>query len=420
MDMEKNVPFTSDILDDVKSQQDSICNRLANCRDINQENNINCSSDKHCAVWTTDATFTLLKLYEDKLEMLETPKRKKRIWLAISECLKHYNIQMTPDQIRWKVNALTKKYKQCIDGGQHEKFKYFKEMDKIYSQFNVDGDANIIAELLQKKTACDNRINLAYNHKMSSQPFQENKAMIQLRKLRLANRIESDRSLTKDGVLDLKIATDLLAVRQKRRIYDITNVLEGIGLIEKRSKNSIQWKGAGPEGNTTDIGERVTSLRQQIGRLEEHEILLDKQLHYIEQSIKNVLDDADNGTLSYVTENDIKKCFKDSQVLVLEVPLGGNLAVGSPSSKDKDHCYSLHVKSTEQVGVILLCDMENDKIRMEETIDDNEVQSYTHDGSNIYQNTNYLLRLSPPVTKHDFAFSLRGSEGLCDLFDIPC
>ena len=30
---------------------------------------------------------------------------------------------------------------------------------------------------------------------------------------------------------------------QKRRIYDITNVLEGIGLIEKKSKNNIQWKG---------------------------------------------------------------------------------------------------------------------------------------------------------------------------------
>ena len=37
-------------------------------------------------------------------------------------------------------------------------------------------------------------------------------------------------------------AVDLLEVKQKRRIYDITNVLEGIGLIEKESKNSIRWK----------------------------------------------------------------------------------------------------------------------------------------------------------------------------------
>jgi transcription factor E2F4/5 len=43
------------------------------------------------------------------------------------------------------------------------------------------------------------------------------------------------------GILDLKKAAETLEVRQKRRIYDITNVLEGIGLIEKESKNSIRW-----------------------------------------------------------------------------------------------------------------------------------------------------------------------------------
>ena len=46
---------------------------------------------------------------------------------------------------------------------------------------------------------------------------------------------------TPDGVLDLNGAADLLEV-QKRRIYDITNVLEGIGLIEKKAKNNIQWR----------------------------------------------------------------------------------------------------------------------------------------------------------------------------------
>ncbi|CAI5731853.1 unnamed protein product [Peronospora destructor] len=41
--------------------------------------------------------------------------------------------------------------------------------------------------------------------------------------------------------LDLNAAAESLGV-QKRRIYDITNVLEGIGLIEKTSKNNIHWK----------------------------------------------------------------------------------------------------------------------------------------------------------------------------------
>ena len=42
--------------------------------------------------------------------------------------------------------------------------------------------------------------------------------------------------------VDLNIAATQLKV-QKRRIYDITNVLEGIGLIEKTIKNKIRWNG---------------------------------------------------------------------------------------------------------------------------------------------------------------------------------
>jgi transcription factor E2F3 len=44
-----------------------------------------------------------------------------------------------------------------------------------------------------------------------------------------------------EGILDLNYAAQQLEV-QKRRIYDITNVLEGIGLIEKKSKNNVRWR----------------------------------------------------------------------------------------------------------------------------------------------------------------------------------
>merc|ERR1711947_24697 len=63
-----------------------------------------------------------------------------------------------------------------------------------------------------------------------------------------------------DGILDLKVAADTLNVRQKRRIYDITNVLEGIGLIEKRNKNCIQWRGAVPGSNTQESVDRLAVL----------------------------------------------------------------------------------------------------------------------------------------------------------------
>lgn len=42
------------------------------------------------------------------------------------------------------------------------------------------------------------------------------------------------------GILDLNKVATKLGVR-KRRVYDITNVLDGIDLVEKKSKNHIRW-----------------------------------------------------------------------------------------------------------------------------------------------------------------------------------
>uniref|UniRef100_A0A8C6S4U5 E2F/DP family winged-helix DNA-binding domain-containing protein n=1 Tax=Neogobius melanostomus TaxID=47308 RepID=A0A8C6S4U5_9GOBI len=43
-----------------------------------------------------------------------------------------------------------------------------------------------------------------------------------------------------DGLLDLNLAAEELKI-SKRRIYDITNVLEGVRLLKKKSKNLVQW-----------------------------------------------------------------------------------------------------------------------------------------------------------------------------------
>jgi E2F/DP family winged-helix DNA-binding domain len=65
----------------------------------------------------------------------------------------------------------------------------------------------------------------------------------------------------------------------KRRIYDITNVLEGVGLIEKRSKNTVAWKGSeGILGSTIEEGakEAMGKLRSEISSLHKDETLLDQ------------------------------------------------------------------------------------------------------------------------------------------------
>ncbi|XP_026494930.2 uncharacterized protein LOC113399880 isoform X1 [Vanessa tameamea] len=187
--MNESDSYVNNILQDVDQiSTDTICIAAMNCNHEKSDN-----VEKASAVWTYSATLKLLKLYENKLEMLETPKKKTRIWNAISESLKDYNIEMTSDQVRWKINALTKKYKQCVDTGHHMKFKYFKEMDNIYAQYNVDCDTFTIGDFIHKKK--DGK--QPYIKESSIKINVESKAMIELRKIRLANRIESERTQSK-------------------------------------------------------------------------------------------------------------------------------------------------------------------------------------------------------------------------------
>lgn len=53
----------------------------------------------------------------------------------------------------------------------------------------------------------------------------------------------------------------------------------------------------------------------------------------MQQSIVNVVDDIDNEPYSYVVEEDVKECFDERQVLVLEAPLGTNLDVQAVKEK---------------------------------------------------------------------------------------
>ena len=63
---------------------------------------------------------------------------------------------------------------------------------------------------------------------------------------------------TEVGCLSLQV--------QKRRIYDITNVLEGIGLIEKKSKNNIQWKPLAGNGDD-ELSDELDIIKQEIAQL---------------------------------------------------------------------------------------------------------------------------------------------------------
>lgn len=69
--------------------------------------------------------------------------------------------------------------------------------------------------------------------------------------------------------------TAALEVTKKRRIYDITNVMEGCALIKKVGKNMYKWQGKTCHGRTCDAlsedDDRLDSAREDQKQLEDEE-----------------------------------------------------------------------------------------------------------------------------------------------------
>lgn len=74
-------------------------------------------------------------------------------------------------------------------------------------------------------------------------------------------------------------ACSSLEVQKKRRIYDITNVLEGINLIKKNGKNLYSWTGRRDKLQSSDNSEAdkfLDQLKDEAEKLKNEELELDK------------------------------------------------------------------------------------------------------------------------------------------------
>ncbi|KYM94604.1 hypothetical protein ALC62_14762 [Cyphomyrmex costatus] len=104
---------------------------------ISEENrNIN-EINKQEALWTKNKTMALLSLYEANCTMLDNPRKKTKLWTTIAAGLNELNIKVSADQVRWRMNYLTKKYKECIDnnlksGRGTMTFEFFDQMENIF------------------------------------------------------------------------------------------------------------------------------------------------------------------------------------------------------------------------------------------------------------------------------------------------
>ncbi|XP_068558079.1 transcription factor E2F5 [Cebidichthys violaceus] len=165
----------------------------------------------------------------------------------------------------------------------------------------------------------------------------------------------------KDGVLDLKVAADSLAVKQKRRIYDITNVLEGVGLIEKKNKNIIQWRGENSGSQTEEVLEQLKVLKAHISDLEAQEKELDIQKVWLEENIKHFDLDPITSTYKFVTHEDICSAFNGDTLLAVVAPAGTQLEVPLPETgQSGQNKYQVNLRSHSAPIQVLLINRDSD------------------------------------------------------------
>lgn len=253
-------------------------------------------------------------------------------------------------------------------------------------------------------------------------------------------------SQSSDGVVDLNRAAEVLKV-QKRRIYDITNVLEGIHLIKKKSKNNIQWMGCTLPDDGCNMA-RCQGLSKELSELSQEEKKLDELIQSCTLDLKLLTEDSENQRLAYVTYQDIRKIsgLKDQTVIVVRAPPETRLEVPDPVES-----LQIHLSSTQGAIEVYLCPEESESSspvkqsnpdqngnlpkpnskdflspNLENTNCKVETISPLTSPTNLLQQTEDQISLSldspfvnllPPLIHEDYLLSLGEEEGISDLFD---
>ncbi|ELK29168.1 Transcription factor E2F6 [Myotis davidii] len=189
------------------------------------------------------------------------------------------------------------------------------------------------------------------------------------------------------GILDLNKVATKLGVR-KRRVYDITNVLDGIDLVEKKSKNHIRWIGS--DLNNFGAVPQQKKLREELSDLSAMEEALDELIKDCAQQLFELTDDKDNEryplapclsklspsraaafqssqargplqildwfTLAYVTYQDIHsiRAFHEQIVIAVRAPAETRLDVPAP----REDSITVHIRSTKGPIDVYLCEVE--------------------------------------------------------------
>lgn len=123
-----------------------------------------------------------------------------------------------------------------------------------------------------------------------------------------------------DNFINMSKAAEMLCVA-KRRIYDITNVLEGLGLVSKWSVNSVKWVG----NNINELlssGGLDTSGADGLNPRGIRDDTLDREIEALSDEISEMSRDPKRLENAYVTYEDLQRLsiFREKLLFAIKAP----------------------------------------------------------------------------------------------------
>ena len=111
---------------------------------------------------------------------------------------------------------------------------------------------------------------------------------------------------------------------KKRRIYDITNVLEGIGYIKKHAKNEISWVNKEILQNQKEQPKKNALPHKDLIELEEEYNRLDTQINEIKEEFNTISNKKEFNEYGYVTFSDLNDLSSSEKIdlLAIKAPKG--------------------------------------------------------------------------------------------------
>lgn len=147
---------------------------------------------------------------------------------------------------------------------------------------------------------------------------------------------------------------------EKRRIYDITNVLEGLGLLSKWSVNCSKWMGGDIESHIVEDFEQIDKENDNNENIliSKEEIQLNEALDKVNEEIFMLSQSVDNLSNAYVTYSDLKSIPSLSDKMVFAVKAPSETSMEYPRYEKGQYKLKL-ISDQGAIGVYYVSDEKN-------------------------------------------------------------